>query len=462
LRVAHVPYTFAPDPVGGTEIYVEALARGLRAHGIESLIVAPSFNGTDEAYEHRGLRVRRYRSAPPSKEMLRELYGKGDSEAAAAFGHILDEECPDAVHIHAFTRAVSVLLVQAAKERGLPVFFTYHTPTVSCMRGTLMLRDEEECDGALMVGRCTSCYVQSRGVPRWASILLAHVPFPIARALEKANLSGGMWTGLQLSELIRTQHLAFQNFMREVDDVVALSEWVRKLLIRNGVPRSKITFSRHGAPHLEDIGEPLIDLASTPLRIAFFGRVDGSKGADTLLKAVKLIPWSSIEVHLYGISQSTAAANLWAELQSICAGDARVKFFDPIANEQIVSVLKGYHFLAVPSRGLETGPLIILESFAAGTPVIGSNLGGIAEWIRDHDNGLLVNAGDVQAWAETFRRCAEDRSLLKRLRGGVKLSRSMDDVAREMVEMYDRRIRQAFRSEPTGESKILPSQYGLP
>jgi hypothetical protein len=31
-----------------------------------------------------------------------------------------------------------------------------------------------------------------------------------------------------------------------------------------------------------------------------------------------------------------------------------------------------------------------------------------------------------------------------------------------MVEMYDRRIRQAFRSEPTGESKILPSQYGLP
>jgi hypothetical protein len=59
LRVADVPFTFPPDPVGGTEIYVEALAHGLQAHGIESLIVAPS-HGRNEAYERNGLRVRRY------------------------------------------------------------------------------------------------------------------------------------------------------------------------------------------------------------------------------------------------------------------------------------------------------------------------------------------------------------------------------------------------------------------
>src|SRR5262249_8797351 len=143
LRVVHVPFTFAPDPVGGTEIYVENLAQGLRARGIESLIVAPSSSGNDEAYEHNGFRVRRFRSAPESKYMVRELYGGGDPEAVAAFAKILDEECPDAVHIHAFTRAVSVMLVGAAKRRGLPVFFTYHTPTVSCQRGTLMLWSKE-------------------------------------------------------------------------------------------------------------------------------------------------------------------------------------------------------------------------------------------------------------------------------------------------------------------------------
>src|SRR5438128_1682322 len=122
LRVVHVPFTFAPDPVGGTEIYVEALAHNLRSYGIDSLIVAPSNTGSDEAYDYNSLHVRRYRIAPNSKHMLRELYGEGDPEAASAFAQILDDERPDAVHLHAFTRAVSLMLVRAAKRRALPVF----------------------------------------------------------------------------------------------------------------------------------------------------------------------------------------------------------------------------------------------------------------------------------------------------------------------------------------------------
>src|SRR5262249_52307342 len=91
LRVVHVPFTFAPDPVGGTEIYVEALAHSLKSCGIESLILAPSSSPKDEAYEHDGLRVRRYHVGPENKYMLRELYGEGDPEAAAAFAQILDD-----------------------------------------------------------------------------------------------------------------------------------------------------------------------------------------------------------------------------------------------------------------------------------------------------------------------------------------------------------------------------------
>jgi len=55
LRVLHVRLAFAPDPVGGTEIYVEALAQGLRSHAIESVIAAPSSIEMDELYEHNGL-----------------------------------------------------------------------------------------------------------------------------------------------------------------------------------------------------------------------------------------------------------------------------------------------------------------------------------------------------------------------------------------------------------------------
>jgi glycosyltransferase involved in cell wall biosynthesis len=433
-----VPFTFAPDPVGGTEIHVEALAHGLRAHGIESLIVAPSSSGNDRAYEHNDLRVRRFRSKPESKYMLRELYGGGDREAAAAFAKILDEECPDAVHIHAFTRAVSVMLIRAAKQRGLPVFFTYHTPTVSCQRGTLMLWGMEMCDGVLGVRRCTSCALEVRGLPRWVTDLLSYVPLRFARALEKANLSGGIWTALRMPELVRTQQRAFYALVQEVDAIVALSKWSRTVLVRNGVPGAKITLLQHWLPSVQDTQKPVINVMKMPLRVAFLGRVDKIKGADTLIKSVRAAPELSIEVHLYGVTQSTADEGYWTTLKSLAAQDTRIKFLPQVPNNKVVALLRGYHVLAMPARGVENRPLVILESFAAGTPVVGSNLGGIAELVRHEEDGLLVEPENVTAWADALRRCAEDRHLLARLRQGVQLPRSMVDVAQETAKLYRR------------------------
>jgi len=73
---------------------------------------------------------------------------------------------------------------------------------------------------------------------------------------------------------------------------------------------------------------------------------------------------------------------------------------------------------------------------AAETPVIGSNLGGIAEWIQHEKNGVLVGANDIQGWANALRRCAQDRYFLESLRQGIKVRRSMRDVANDMIQLY--------------------------
>jgi glycosyltransferase involved in cell wall biosynthesis len=456
LKVVHLPFTFAPDPVGGTEIYVETLAHGLRAHGIDSLIVVPSCRGIDEEYEHNTLRVRPYRPAPASKNILRELYGAGDRDSAAAFARIIDEERPDAVHIHAFTRAVSLLFVRAAKQRGLPVFFTYHTPTVSCQRGTLMLWGKEMCDGVLRVGRCTSCSLESRGLPRWAAKLVSYMPLCFARGLEKVSLSGGIWTALRMPELVRTHHEAFYALMQEVDGIIALSDWARNLLIRNGVPASKITLLQHWLSSAEHAQEPLINVEKIPLRVAFFGRADRSKGADTLVRAVRAAPRLSVEVDLYGVAQSSTDEEYWANLKSLTANDTRIRFLSPIPNDKVVSMLRCYHVLAVPSRWVENRPLVVLESFAAGTPVIGSNLGGIAELIRHQKDGLLVELEDVRGWTDALQRCAEDRHLLARLRKSAQLPRPMVDVANEMAQVYHKSFCGRTLLEHHNDSTVCP------
>ena len=73
------------------------------------------------------------------------------------------------------------------------------------------------------------------------------------------------------------------------------------------------------------------------------------------------------------------------------------------------------------------------QAFAAGTPVIGSNLGGIIEMIEHEVNGMLVDPDSVEAWSHVIRRCYEDQDLLERLRRGV--------LAQEMLLLYERIVR---------------------
>jgi glycosyltransferase involved in cell wall biosynthesis len=143
-----------------------------------------------------------------------------------------------------------------------------------------------------------------------------------------------------------------------------------------------------------------------------------------------------MELHLYGVTQSAGDDRYWNMLKGLAADDPRITFLPPVPHDEVIALLRRYHLLGVPSRWLETGPLVVLEAFAAGTPVIGSNLGGIADSVRDQRDGLLLAPEDVQAWANAFRRCAVDRHFLADLRKGVKPPRRVAEVAREMAQLY--------------------------
>ena len=97
-----------------------------------------------------------------------------------------------------------------------------------------------------------------------------------------------------------------------------------------------------------------------------------------------------------------------------------------VVPEKVVSVMAEYDLIAVPSRWLETGPLVVLEAFAAGVPVLGSNLGGIAELVRDGVDGILVAPNDAAAWAVAIGRLVEDRNVIDALRCGIAPPRTMD------------------------------------
>jgi glycosyltransferase involved in cell wall biosynthesis len=140
-------------------------------------------------------------------------------------------------------------------------------------------------------------------------------------------------------------------------------------------------------------------------------------------------------IDVFGIPQASKNATYQRALEAAAERDSRFALRSPVPPDRTVAVLRNYDVLAVPSRWLETGPLVVLEAFGAGIPVIGSNIGGIPELLTDGIDGLLVQAGDVGAFAAGLQKLLSSE-LRAKLRKGVRRPKLMSEVAKDMSEMY--------------------------
>jgi glycosyltransferase involved in cell wall biosynthesis len=431
--VLHVPYTYFPDASGGTEVYVRALAQQLGARGYPSAVAAPG--AAPAAYVDGGLPV--YRFPSDVRPRLELAYGVPDEIAAEGFEAIVAQARPDIVHLHALTGAVSERLVDVAHAAGARVVFTYHTPTASCSRGTLMLFGKTPCDGVIESKRCTACALSGLGVPQ----ILAHVAAAIPDAVYTPAMAlaghSKLLSMLQTPRLIGGSGRRFLDFVGKVDHVVAVSQWVSEVLKRNGVPAEKITLSRHGIGMSDNTPRPMRphDQAE-PLKIAYFGRIDRTKGPDLLVRALKIIPGANVRIDIFAIRQSAEPDRDYEWLETQARQDRRVNLRVSISPDKVIGLMTEYDLIAVPSRWQEAGPLVALEAFAAGVPVLGANLGGIAELVRDGVDGILVASDDPVAWAATIRQLADDRHAIGVMRTKIAPPRTMDGPADDMAKLY--------------------------
>jgi glycosyltransferase involved in cell wall biosynthesis len=435
LDVLHVCFNFRPDPVGGTEVYVEALADGLRTRGLKCGIAAP---GSREAAYNGAVPIYRWKTDPVG---FASAQGRPDPADAVAFRKILEQAKPRIVHLHARTSAISTRLLDAAHEMGARTVVTFHTPSMSCRRGTLMRGGITPCDGRLETVRCTDCILQSGGVPSVARAVLARIPNGIGAALDERGFEGGVWTALRLRDLVTETNGDFHAFMSRCDRVVAVCTWVERLLLLNGVSGSKIVLSRQGLALDTSLGgeaglrkpDGPGRLSDRRLRVVCFGRDDPAKGLDVIVAAVR--PLSDVELDVFVVSKDGRSGGL-EQLRSMAAGYPSIRIRSAVAADQVMAEMGAADLVAVPSLGLETGPLVVLEAFAAGTPVIGSNLGGIAELVADGVNGVLLSPGDLMAWSSALAGIAGDRGRLERLRAAIRPPRTMAAVVQDMDALY--------------------------
>lgn len=426
MKVLHIPFCYFPDACGGTEIYVADLCQSLRVLGVDSVVAAPALQVS--RHEHEGIPVFRY--SVSNSLSKHQLNGDGDPDAAAQLEAIIAETEPTLVHFHSMTAGASLAAMRSVKRVGLPVLYTYHTATVTCMKGTLLRWGHELCDGQMNKSTCGACYLQHHSIPRLIAKGLVGLSHFLGRHAESLRAP------LDVAWLSQKRISTAREWLSSADRVVALCEWSRKLLAGNGVEATRLRVVRHGIRDLVRAKVPTRRPEGNSMRLAFLGRVDPTKGLSVLLNAMKRVPDLPLELHVHAVIQEGSYNALAKKLREAAATDSRVRLLDPVPRSEVCDVLQSFDALVVPSLVFETGPLVVLEAFAAGIPVIGSGWGGIAEWVEHERNGLLVSEQTPEAWAAMLRRLVNERDLLPRLRAEVKPPRTMLEVAAEMQAIY--------------------------
>jgi glycosyltransferase involved in cell wall biosynthesis len=429
MKVLHVPYTWWPDAVGGTEVYVAQLCEALIGRGVGCGIAAPADTSRDDEVD--GLVVRRFET--DSQPALEALYGNGDPIAAAAFERVLDAERPDIVHLHALSPACSVRLLEAARRRNLATVFTYHTPAASCQRGTMLRWGREPCEGVVERQACSACTLHGLGVPRRFAEALGRVPPRLGSVLSHMSPGRRGALALRMPSLLIVRRARLRGLIELADRIVVLAPWVRNVLLKNGADAGQLVDSPHGVDQ-PPVTRP--NRGSGPLRVACLGRRDPSKGAAVLLDALRGAPGLDVELHLFG-----ADTRLLAQVADSTADDddPRVHRHAPVARADVPRVLAGVDAVVIPSQGFETGPLIALEARALGLPIIASRIPNLDRVVAHRVDGLLVDAFDrAEAWVNALSLLAADRSMSRRTGARSRTwIRSVGDVADDMVGVYE-------------------------
>lgn len=431
-RVLQLPATYLPWVVGGREVYAHHLSLNLAEFGWDVRVALhQDTSGREPLGEHRheGVAVTVLPPLPGQNE--RGSFYHRRPAAAPGFAELLQEFRPDIVHLHDFTIGTSLLHLELSKRFGARTVMTYHTPLTSCLQGSLLYRGHTVCDGHIRAVRCTECRLATTGVPPLLGSILATIPTGLSGDDATHPLSRAL-SARAVTERFRG---AWEELVGSVDKMHVYADWAMELMLRNHVAPDKLVMFRTGGPWRGRASAGVVEEPSDKLRLVYAGRCTKVKGVETLVRAVQGLPESlPVEVSFYGpYWEDEYGRGLLASIRD----DPRFRMPALVPNGDILAAYARADVCVVPSVWLETGPLVVLEAFAAGTPVVGSRLGGIAELVREGVDGLLFPPGDERALADIIRALAEDRGRVRSLKLGVRPPRTMTDVARDTLRVYE-------------------------
>ena len=292
---------------------------------------------------------------------------------------------PDVVHVHTPFPLMSPAVFRAARSAGIPAVTTLHSYRWSCVAGTC-LRDGRICEDCVgsrfkLAGVRHACYHDSRAG------------------------SAALTLGLGLHRAIGTTHGAVTRYL-------VLTDFMRRLMVRDGYPAARIQVKPNSVPDPGTAGRR----TGGPREIFFAGRLIEIKGVRTLLEAWKQADTRDLRLVIAGDGE------LRLLVEQAAAADPAIDYVGWIDEADVTRRMRQAEVVLVPSQWYEGLPLVILRSLAVGTPLLVSDLENFSQDIIGDGTGWAFPTGDANGLAAHLSSLAANRERAASLRLAARAS----------------------------------------
>ena len=184
------------------------------------------------------------------------------------------------------------------------------------------------------------------------------------------------------------------------------------------------------------------------------------KGVDVLVDAVTRIPkelWGEdSSLMIFGGNLERQPIEFQERMHKLIAdAGPRVRFYGAYQNAEVPRLMRSVDWVVLPSVWWENSPVVIQEALLHCRPMISSDIGGMAEKVRDGKDGLHFRAGSSQDLADRIAEALGNNQTWDRLRASMRQPADHHGCAREHVKLYRALLRRKLDAATTEAPALL-------
>jgi glycosyltransferase involved in cell wall biosynthesis len=240
------------------------------------------------------------------------------------------------------------------------------------------------------------------------------------------------------------RELYLKRFFRLVDHFISPSEFLAQRYVEWGLPAHAVSVIENGMP--EALSGPASTAAEAQdggLVLGFFGQISQLKGIGVIIEAATLLDEegvTGIQFDIHGDYSGQPPAFREEFERQLEKAPPNFRYIGPYDNTRVRTLMHSVHAVLVPSIWWENSPLVIQEALAAGRPLIVSDIGGMAEKVRDGLDGFHFRAGNARSLAALAKTLMKEPKRLRRLEATLAIPPTVKDTAAATLSLYQRLI----------------------